>query len=49
MPLSAMRARRESKMPETSAFYHVAYTIALSIYALYGISIWMRRKRLRQQ
>jgi hypothetical protein len=36
-------------MPETSAFYHVAYTIALSIYALYGISIWMRRKRLRQQ
>jgi hypothetical protein len=34
-------------MPETSAYYHVAYTVALSIYALYGISLYLRRKRLR--
>jgi len=24
-------------MPETSSYYHVAYTVALSIYALYGM------------
>jgi hypothetical protein len=35
------------KMPETSSYYHVAYTVALSIYALYGVSLYLRRKRLR--
>ena len=35
-------------MPDTSAYYHVAYTIALSIYALYAISLWLRRKRVRE-
>lgn len=35
-------------MPETSAYYHVAYTIALSIYALYAVSLWVRRKRVRE-
>jgi hypothetical protein len=34
-------------MPETSSYYHVAYTVALSIYTLYGISLYLRRKRLR--
>jgi hypothetical protein len=34
-------------MPETSSYYHVAYTVALSIYALYGISLYLRRKRLK--
>ncbi len=34
-------------MPETSSYYHIAYTVALSIYALYGISLYLRRKRLR--
>lgn len=36
-------------MPETSKYYHIAYTIALSIYTLYAVSLWMRRKRLRQR
>lgn len=36
-------------MPETSAYYHVAYTIALSIYGLYAISLYVRKKKLRQQ
>lgn len=36
-------------MPETSTYYHVAYTIALSIYTLYAVSIWMRRKKVRQR
>ena len=35
-------------MPETSAYYHVAYTIALSIYAVYALSLWVRRKRVRE-
>jgi hypothetical protein len=34
-------------MPETSSYYHVAYTVALGIYALYAISLYVRRKRLR--
>jgi hypothetical protein len=34
-------------MPETSAYYHLAYTIALGIYAAYGLSLYLRRKRLR--
>ncbi len=33
-------------MPETSAFYHIAYTVALGIYAAYGLSLYLRRKRL---
>jgi hypothetical protein len=36
-------------MPETSSYYHVAYAVALSIYALYGISLYLRRKRLREK
>lgn len=35
------------KMPETSAYYHAAYIVALSIYAAYAISLYLRRKRLR--
>ena len=34
-------------MPETSSYYHVAYTLALGIYTLYAISLYLRRKRLR--
>jgi hypothetical protein len=34
-------------MPETSSYYHVAYTLALGIYAVYAIGLYLRRKRLR--
>jgi hypothetical protein len=34
-------------MPETSSYYHLAYTIALGIYTVYAISLYVRRKRLR--
>jgi len=34
-------------MPETSSYYHVAYAVALSIYSLYALSLYIRRKRLR--
>jgi hypothetical protein len=34
-------------MPETSSYYHVAYTVALGIYALYALSLYLRGKRLR--
>lgn len=34
-------------MPETSAYYHLAYTVALGIYAAYGFSLYVRRKRVR--
>jgi hypothetical protein len=34
-------------MPETSSAYHLAYTIALAIYTVYGVSLYVRRKGLR--
>jgi len=34
-------------MPETSSYYHVAYTIALGIYGAYAVSLYIRRKRVR--
>jgi hypothetical protein len=34
-------------MPETSFFYHLAYTLALGIYAAYALSLYVRRKRVR--
>jgi hypothetical protein len=34
-------------MPETSSYYHIAYGVALSIYALYALSLYTRRRRLR--
>ena len=36
-------------MPETSSYYHIGYTIALSIYTLYAVSLWMRRKKVRER
>jgi len=36
-------------MPDTSAYYHIAYTIALSIYAGYAFSLYFRRKRVRRE
>jgi hypothetical protein len=36
-------------MPETSSYYHLAYTVALGIYALYAVSLHFRRKRLRDR
>jgi len=34
-------------MPETSFYYYLAYVAALGIYALYGVSLGVRRNRLR--
>lgn len=36
-------------MPETSTYYHVAYALALAIYAAYGLSLYLRRKRIRSK
>jgi hypothetical protein len=33
-------------MPDTAVYYHLAYTIALGIYAAYALSLYLRRKRL---
>jgi hypothetical protein len=40
-------AQKGNTMPETSAYYHLAYTIALGIYAAYGLSLYLRRKGVR--
>ena len=34
-------------MPETSSYYHIAYAIALGIYAVYGLSLYVRRKGVK--
>jgi hypothetical protein len=48
MQSSATRPpQQRNTMPDTSAAYHLAYTIALGIYAAYALSLYVRRKRLR--
>jgi hypothetical protein len=36
-------------MPDTSFYYHVAYTIALGIYGLYALSLYIRHRRVHQR
>lgn len=36
-------------MPDTAFYYHLAYASALGIYALYGLSLYIRLKRLREK
>lgn len=36
-------------MPDTSFHYHLAYAAALGIYALYALSLYLRRNRLRER
>lgn len=43
-----MRQRQAlTTMPETSSYYHIAYAIALGIYAAYGLSLYIRRKGVK--
>ena len=42
-----LQPQQPSTMPETSSYYHLAYTIALGIYAAYALSLHVRRKRVR--
>jgi hypothetical protein len=34
-------------MPETSSYYHIAYIVALGIYAIYAVSLYVRARRVR--
>lgn len=36
-------------MPDNAGFYHLAYGAAALIYSAYALSIYVRRKRLRQR
>jgi len=35
-------------MPDTSPYYHVAYAIAIGIYVLYAVSLYLRRNKVRR-
>ena len=35
--------------PDNAGYYHAAYAAALGIYALYAVSIWRRRRALRER
>lgn len=47
LPSGMLPPQRWNTMPDTSAYYHLAYTIALGIYAAYALTLYMRRKRVR--
>jgi hypothetical protein len=47
LPRGMRQPRGLTTMPETSAYFHAAYTIALAIYTAYALSIYLRRKRVR--
>jgi heme exporter protein D len=33
--------------PDNAGYYHAAYAAAVAIYALYAMSLWRRRARVR--
>jgi hypothetical protein len=35
-------------MPENGFYYHLAYAAAIVIYVFYGLSLYLRRSRLRK-
>ena len=34
---------------DNSGYYHAAYAVALTVYALYTIALWRRRARVRAE
>jgi hypothetical protein len=32
--------------PDTTAYFHAAYIVVLTLYALYGISLWWRTRNV---
>ena len=34
-------------MPQNAGYYHAAYAVAASIYSLYALSLWRRRRGVR--
>ncbi|MGI9076357.1 MAG: hypothetical protein ACR2G6_03370 [Gemmatimonadaceae bacterium] len=36
-------------MPDNAAYYHAAYALAATIYAVYAASIWWRARRVRER
>jgi len=37
------------RIPENAFWYHLAYAVALVVYASYALSIWWRRRWLRRR
>ena len=35
-------------MPDNAGYMHAAYAVAATAYALYGLSLWRRRRALRR-
>lgn len=36
-------------MPHNAGYFHAAYIIAVTIYGLYAVSIWARRRAVRRR
>ena len=36
-------------MPDNTGYYHAAYAVAITVYALYTITLWRRRARVRAE
>ena len=37
------------QIPNTESYYHVAYAVVITLYALYSASIWLRARSLRSR
>ena len=36
-------------MPDNAGFMHAAYTVAATVYTLYSLSLWRRRRAVRRE
>ena len=36
-------------MPDNAFWYHAAYAVAITVYALYTVVLWRRRARVRDE
>lgn len=36
-------------VPDNASYMYAAYAVTLAVYALYSLSIWRRRRRVRAQ
>ena len=36
-------------MPDNAGYMHAAYAVAAAAYALYGLSLWRRRRAVREE
>lgn len=36
-------------IPNNAQYYHIAYAVVVVLYGVYALTIWVRRKKVREQ